>query len=75
MCDKTDSKLKWVGEPIAWFCCPGRLFWGIFAALRFYSLMLCSDLMMVHAKRMYHTLTQGIRTIKSFTEYKKCYFQ
>ena len=29
--------------------------------------------MMVHAKLRYNALTQGIRTIKTFTEYKNCY--
>ena len=30
---------------------------------------------MMHAKWMCHASTQGIRTIKTFIKYKKCYFQ
>ena len=30
-------------------------------------------LMAMHAKGMCHAVTQGIRTIKTFIKYKKCY--
>ena len=33
MCDKTDSKSKWVKGLIVCFCCPNKLFWcGFFDA-------------------------------------------
>ena len=61
--DKTDSKSKWVKKIIVWLCCPDYL-----------SSLFCEDsdpwwfaaIMTMHAKRMYHTLTQGI-SIKTFT--------
>ena len=57
---KADSKSKWVKKLIVWL-----ILW------RFLPMVLCSNLMTTQAKwRRYHTLTQGIRTIKTFTEYK-----
>ena len=62
--DKTDSKLKWVKKILAWLCYPDYL-----------SSLFCEDsdprwfaaTMTMHAKWMYHTLTQEIRRMKTFT--------
>ena len=40
---------------------------------RFLSIMLCLNLMTMQAKWRYHALTQGIRAIGPFTEYRKYY--
>ena len=54
--------------------CPNRLFCG--CCLRFHDFNLwrffCLNLMTMHAKRKYNALTEGIRIIKTFAEYK-CY--
>ena len=43
----------------------------VIAASGFQSVKLCSNLMMMHAKRGYNTLSQGITTVKTSIEYKK----
>ena len=55
---------------IVWSCCPNKFFMVITAS-GFRSVKLCSNLMMMHAKRGYNTLTQGITTVKTSIEYKK----
>ena len=68
--DKTYSKPKWIKKIIVWLWCPDYL-----------SSLFCKDsdpwwfvaTMTMHAKWMYHNLTQGIRRMKTFTMYKKWY--
>ena len=69
--DKTDSKSKWVKKAPSVVVLSGL---SIQLNLwRFRSVMLCRNLKTMHAKWMYHALTQGIRRMKTFTMYKKCY--
>ena len=73
LCDKTNSKSKYRMKQkfsIVWSCCPNKFFMEI-PASGFPSVILCSNLMMMHEKRGYNTLTQGITTVKIFIEYKK----
>ena len=55
---------------IVWSCCPNK-FLMMITASGFRSVKLCSNLMMMHAKRGYNTLSQGITTVKTSIEYKK----
>ena len=43
----------------------------VFTKSGFQSAMLCPNLTMVHPKRSLHALTQGIRTIEIYIEYKQ----
>ena len=68
--DKTDSKLQLVKKThcnMVVLSGLSRLFGGDF------NLMICCNLMTIHANWMCHTLTQGIGKFKTFTKYKKCY--
>ena len=73
LCDKTNSKSKYRMKQkfsIVWSCCPNKFFMEI-PASGFRSVILCSNLKMMHAKRGYHALTQRITIVKIFMEYKK----
>ena len=73
LCDKSDSKSKYRMKQkfsIVWSCCPNKFFMEI-PASGFRSVILCSNLKMMHAKRGYHALTQRITIVKIFMEYKK----
>ena len=52
---------------IVWSCCPNK-FLMMITASGFRSVKLCSNLMMMHAKRGYNTLTQGITAVKTSIE-------
>ena len=69
--NKTDSKSKWVKRTHSMVVLFGLYI--EFILWRFRSVMLCRNLMTMHAKWMYNALTQGITTIKIFSKYKKCY--
>ena len=68
---KTDSKSKLVEKRIVWLCC---LDYVVYFVKILICDALCCNLMTMHAKWMWHSLTQGIRTIKAFIKYKKCYY-
>ena len=65
--NKTDLNWKWVQKLKVWLHCSISLFCEDF------DVMLCLNLMKMHAKWKYHDLGTGIRTIKTFTKHKKCY--
>ena len=69
--NKTDPKSKWVKRTHSMVVLFGLYI--EFILWRFRSVMLCRNLMTMHAKWMYNALTQGITTIKIFSKYKKCY--
>ena len=48
-----------------------KIIFAIFNNSGFQSIVLYPNLMMVYTKRSYHALTQGIRTIKTFIDYKE----
>ena len=49
-------------------CFPNSLFCEDF------DMMLCPNLMTMHIKGRYHALTQGIKTLTIFNDYKKSYW-
>ena len=71
--DKTDLKSKWVKKKTHSMDVLSEL------SSLFVKISICDDSSrnlfndMMHAKWMCHALTQGIRTIKTFIQYKKCY--
>ena len=69
--DKTDSKSKWVKKTHSMVVLSGLSI--EFILWRFRSVMLCRNLMTMHAKWMYNALTQGITTTKISSKYKKCH--
>ena len=52
-------------------CIVQKDYFVVFTASGFQFVMLSPNSVTVHANRRYHALTQGIRTNKTFTEYKK----
>lgn len=67
MFDKTNSKSNELKNPIVWPGCPKSLFCDIY----FIRILICNAmtlLMMIHTKRRYHTLTQGIRILFKYKE-------
>ena len=69
--DKIDSKSKWV-EKLSMVQLSGLS--SLFCEDLDLSVIFCRNLMTMHAQWMCHALPQGIRTIKTFTKYKNCYF-
>ena len=71
MCDKTESKPKLVSNLNSVVTMSKNInLWYLEPRLR--SVMLFLNLMMMYAKRTYCAISQGIRTIKTFIEQKKC---
>lgn len=60
MCDKVDSKSESVKTLNGILRSSKKDFFVVFIASGFRSVMMCSNLMMEHARRRYHALTQGI---------------
>ena len=57
-------------DRLVWLRCPSSLFCEDCDACDALS---SPNLMTMHAKLRYHVVTQGMRTSKIFSEYKKCY--